>query len=180
MKKLNKLLSVLFLSLFFTTACSDNERIQEETNNNKSMSLDYAAADPRLTIEIKFLKVPKRINPITPNSPASTGCTFGLGLCITISLDVFSLDTSIQKSAPSVLINDNAIIAVFNHNSATKKANFYLPKKMLDFKEFSQEDMEEFTVYEDMDLGQGLILKRGDYGVQYDSNGNYVYTVDTY
>jgi hypothetical protein len=49
---------------------------------------------------------------------------------------------------------------------------------LTDFSEFSVDDVQEFTVYEDLDMGNNVVLKPGDYNLQFDSYGNFVYVID--
>lgn len=77
-------------------------------------------------------------------------------------------------------MSEEEIIAIYNINESDKKVTFYLPEELTDFSEFSVDDVQEFTVYEDLDMGNNVVLKPGDYNLQFDSYGNFVYVIDMY
>lgn len=200
MKKIHVFLGMLLLSAIIFS-CSSNDEVQEsviynnglnnfESGNNEfeaqaapySIS-EYAETDFRIRISIRLLKVPKRINPTKPfstSSAAAIDCSFGFGVCVDITISWFAQDPALYGLAPKVLPDTEEVIAVFNHDPVNKKVTFYVPKDMGLLPEFSSEDLQKFTIYEDLDMGEGVVLKPGDYDAQYDSLGNFVYAVDTY
>ena len=79
-----------------------------------------------------------------------------------------------------VLNSTGEVVAIYNIDEVSNVATFYLPEELVDLPQFTISDIEEFTVFEDLDMGNGTILKRGDYPLQYDDYGNLVYVIDTY
>lgn len=55
-----------------------------------------------------------------------------------------------------------------------------MSQKINFFKVLSKSDVFEFTNYEDMEVEKNVILKPGEYPLQYDSKGNYPYVTDNY
>lgn len=80
----------------------------------------------------------------------------------------------------SVYSNSEDIAMVYKIDKKNKKVIFYVPNNLTSIKAFSQSDVAEFTIYEDMEVEKNVILKPGKYPQQYDSKGNYAYVTDTY
>jgi|SRR5690606_18697492 len=178
----------LFVFTFFailTISCSSNEEVLEgkkiaESNlpmASKSVS-NYAADDFRIRFKFAVLKVPRRIKAI--DSSTSIDCNFGLGFCVSISIEWNFQDPHLGGVEPMVLNSTGEVVAIYNIDEVSNVATFYLPEELVDLPQFTISDIEEFTVFEDLDMGNGTILKRGDYPLQYDDYGNLVYVIDTY
>lgn len=188
MRKIVFLLTSILIVLLMSS-CSDsdekgvngNEMTINDDNLNTTFSVsvaNYEDAWPRFRIQIQLLKVPKRIRAVETSQ--NLDCSFGLGFCMSIGIDWGIQNPHLAGVDPTALMSEEEIIAIYNINETDKKVTFYLPEELTDFSEFSVDDVQEFTVYEDLDMGNNVVLKPGDYNLQFDSYGNFVYVIDMY
>lgn len=190
--KFNLLIGLLFLS-FMVFSCSedhtgnsDGSSDNSEYNSLKNVNTpvtDYAFEDMRIDIGIELLKVPKRIRAMTNTSDLTNkalDCSFGFGFCITISIDWDAIQAPHLGGVDPITTGENQVIAVYKPDETTGTVTFYFPNDLTSLDQFSEEDIQEFTIFEDLEIAEGMVLKPGDYPLQYDSLGNLAYVVDMY
>ncbi|MGS4347104.1 hypothetical protein ACKUSY_16245 [Myroides odoratus] len=184
MRKLFFLLAgILFSSLILFSCSDENKEVFNNTQKIVDISNEEVEAKPipdfdvndfRIVIYFKALKVPKRISPTGGGS--GINCSFGFGFCAGILITWYQVPYPHQ---PEVLKNEDVAL-VYKIDKDYKRVIFYAPSSLTSLNEFSQSDVAEFTIYEDMIVEKGVVLKPGDYPKQYDSKGNYAYAVDIY
>lgn len=179
------LVGIVFLSFSLFSCSDENSEILNNDLQNVVYSgdeeeykpiEDYTIDNPRIVIYFQLLKVPKRISP-TGGGSGGINCSFGLGFCFGIYWADY------QVSGPSFepkVLEKGDVSIIYKIDKDNKKVILYLPSDLTSLQAFTQSDVTEFTVYEDMEIESKVILKSGDYPVGYDSKGNLAYVIDMY
>ncbi|WP_430612557.1 hypothetical protein [Flavobacterium sp. JP2137] len=144
---------------------------------------DYTFEDMRIDIGIELLKVPIRMRSMASTSylsAKSLDCSFGFGFCITISNEWNAIQAPHLEGVAPITTEENHVIAVYKQDEIAGTVTFYFPNDLTSLDQFSEEDIQEFTIFEDLEITEGMVWKPGGYPLQYDSLGNLGYVMEMY
>lgn len=165
MKKIFLLISVLAL---ISCSKADENPINAETLSNTEDTqkiVPKSGADHfGIDINIQLFKKP---------STGSITCRTGFGFCVTI---VIILRNQQESDIPAYdEINEEVffVAKLIDENSL----ELHFPSEILDSPYHNDSDFINFEVPEDADFGDVTLLQ-GSYPLQFDENGNLVYTID--